>query len=274
MADKHIKQKALLFYIITIFGFALLYIPLGRLIIFSFNDSRRNIIWKGFTTKYYHKAFYNDEIRDAFINSLLIASFTSVITLIIGTMAAIALWRFRFTFKFLYDGIIHMPLVIPEICLGVAMLIFFYAINLNVLEWVWPLNLLNILCGHVLLCLPFVVIIIRARLNTYNRDLEEASRDLGASELQTLYLILLPFLRPSMIVAALVTFTVSLDDFVITFFLSGPDTITLPVKIFSMTRFGVSPEINVISTVLMLLTIFILTCAALLHTKKDNNNDK
>lgn len=266
----HVKHHiSPLFYLLCFIGFALLYVPLGRLVLFSFNDSRRNIIWKGFTTQYYEKAFYNDELREALLNSLIIAFSSALFAVIIGTMAAILLSRFRFRLKLLYESVIMMPLVIPEICLAVAMLVFLYAIDVHILGWIWPLNLINIILGHILFCLPFAVIIIRARLVGYNRDIEDVSKDLGASEWQTMRYILLPFLRPSLIIAFLVAFTVSLDDFVITFFLSGPNTLTLPVKIFSMTRFGVSPQINVISTMLILFTVIILSTAILIYHRKE-----
>lgn len=245
------------------FGLILLflYAPLVVLIIFSFNDSRRNVVWRGFTTKYYEKAWNNSQLIEALGNSLTIALWATIFSLILGSMAAILLWRFRFPFKTLVDSSVSLPIIVPEICLGVAFLMFFSAIN-----WpnnlVWPLNLGAITIAHITFCFPFVAMLVRSRLANFNRELEEAARDLGASEWQVLRDVLIPHLRPAFIAGALLSFTLSLDDFVITYFTSGPDTITFPVKVYSMVRFSVTPEVNAASTILILLTV-ILTAVAL-----------
>jgi len=234
--------------------FILLYAPIVTLVAFSFNDSRRNIVWRGFTFDYYVKAWNNQSLFEAFVNSLTIALVNTVISTILGVVTALLLWRFRFFGKAAYEGFVALPIVIPEICMGVAMMAFFARIG-----WPsglsWPLNLSNITIAHIAFSFPFVAVIVRGRLVGFNRELEEASKDLGASEWQTLHNILLPYLRPGIVAGALIAFTLSLDDFVITFFTSGPDTITLPVKIFSMVRFSVTPEVNAASTVLIVITV-------------------
>ncbi len=234
--------------------FMVLYAPIATLIIFSFNDSRRNIVWKGFTTKYYVKAWNNDGLFEAFTNSLTIAIVSTVISTVLGTVAALALWRFRFPGKAAYEGLMTLPIVIPEICMGVAMMAFFARVG-----WPsglpWPLNLGAITIAHIAFSFPFVAIVVRARMAGFNRELEEASRDVGASEWQTFRHIILPFMKPGLIAGGLLAFTLSLDDFVITFFTSGPDTVTFPVKVYSMVRFSVTPEVNAASTALIVITM-------------------
>lgn len=239
-----------------------LYAPLIALMAFSFNDSRRNIVWKGFTLKYYEKALNNDGLIEAFGNSLTIAGISTVISVALGAMVALALWRFRFPGKTALDGALALPIVVPEICMGVAMLVFFA----KVMPWpqgmVWPLNLGAIIIAHVSFSFPFVAVVVRARMASFNREMEEAARDLGAGEFRTIKDVILPHMAPSLVAGALLAFTLSLDDFVITFFTAGPDTVTFPVKVYSMVRFSVTPEVNAASTILIVLTV-ILTAVAL-----------
>lgn len=238
-----------------------LYLPLLVLVVFSFNDSRRNIVWRGFTTEWYGKVFENESLMAALGNSLTIAFLATVISVVLGTLAAVMLWRFRFPGKAGIEGTMALPIVVPEICLGVAMLVFFAQIGWpNDLPW--PLSLGNIVIAHITFCFPFVALVVRARLASFNREQEEAARDLGASEWQAFRDVLLPHMKPGIIAGALLSFTLSLDDFVITFFTSGPNTITFPVKVYSMVRFSVTPEVNAVSALLILLTI-ILTAVAL-----------
>jgi spermidine/putrescine transport system permease protein len=242
-----------------LFGvFFFLYAPLVALIIFSFNDSKRNIVWRGFTLDYYRKLFNNDSLMIAFGNSLTIALFATLISLVIGALAAVLLWRYRFTGKTAVEGAFTLPLVVPEICMGVAMLLFFT----RVLPWpndlVWPFSLGSIIIAHVSFCFPFVALVVGARLASFNKEQEEAARDLGANDWQAFRDILLPHIRPALIAGGLLAFTLSLDDFVITFFTSGPDTVTFPVKVYSMLRFSVTPEVNAASTMLILLTVALM----------------
>ena len=238
-----------------------LYAPIVTLVVFSFNDSKRNIVWKGFTLKYYEKALKNDSLIEAFANSLTIAFFSTVIGVVLGALVAIVLWRFRFFFKAPYEGAMALPIVIPEICMGVAMMVFFARLGWPS-DLIWPFNLGAIVIAHVSFVFPFVAMVVRARLANFNRELEEAAKDLGAGEWETFRDILVPFMRPGLVAGALLAFTLSLDDFVITFFTSGPDTVTFPIKVYSMVRFSVTPEVNAASTVLIVITVA-LTVAAL-----------
>ncbi len=239
-------------------GAIFLYAPIVVLVIFSFNDSRRggNVIWKGFTTKYYEKAFNNDALVESFINSLTIALVSTIFAVILGAVTAVVLWRFRFPLKPVYEGMVSLPIVIPEICMGVSLAVFFSSFGLYVPRDVaFPLNLTNIIIAHITFSFPFAAMVIRTRLNSFNREMEEAARDLGASEFQVFRDILLPHMRPGLVAGALLAFTLSLDDFVITFFTSGPNTVTFPIKVYSMVRFSVTPEINAASTILILITL-------------------
>jgi spermidine/putrescine transport system permease protein len=239
-----------------------LYLPLLTLMAFSFNDSRRNIVWQGFTLKYYEKAIHNDSLIQAFVNSLTIAFFCTIVSVILGALTAVMLWRFRFPGKTAVEGAMALPIVVPEICMGVAMLVFFA----RVLPWPvglpWPLNLGAITIAHISFAFPFVATVVRARLASFNRELEEAAKDLGASEWRTFWDVLVPHMRPGLIAGALLAFTLSLDDFIITFFTSGPDTVTFPVKVYSMLRFSVTPEVNAASTILIVVTV-VLTAVGL-----------
>ncbi|MEQ9135817.1 MAG: ABC transporter permease [Thalassobaculum sp.] len=241
--------------------FVFLYAPIATLIAFSFNDSRRNIVWQGFTLKYYEKALANDGLIEAFTNSLTIALASTMISIVLGALVAVLLWRFRFPGRAGYEGAMALPIVIPEICMGVAMLAFFSRVGWPS-DLVWPFNLSAIIIAHVSFSFPFVAVVVRARLEGFNRELAEAAQDLGASEWQVFRDVMIPFLRPGLVAGGMLAFTLSLDDFVITFFTSGPNTVTFPVKVYSMVRFSVTPEVNAASTVLIVVTV-VMTAAAL-----------
>ncbi|MGI8725467.1 MAG: ABC transporter permease [Methyloceanibacter sp.] len=245
--------------------FIFLYAPLVALVAFSFNDSKRNIVWQGFTLDYYRKLFRNEDLLIAFANSLTIAFFATIISLFIGALAGVLLWRYRFFGKTAVEGAFTLPIVVPEICMGVSMLLFFT----RVLPWpndlFWPLNLGSIIIAHVSFCFPFVALVVRARLASFNKEQEEAARDLGANDWQAFRDVLLPHIRPALIAGGLLAFTLSLDDFVITFFTSGPDTVTFPVKVYSMLRFSVTPEVNAASTMLILVTIVLMALMMLMQ---------
>jgi len=245
-----------------------LYAPLVTLILFSFNESRRNIVWTGFTVDWYMQVFQDDGLIEAFVNSLTIAAISTVLSVILGALVAVAVWRFRFPGKAAFEGLLALPIVVPEICMGVAMLVFFSRIMPWPADLPWPLDLGAITIAHVSFSFPFVAVIVRARLLSFNRELEEAARDLGASEWRVFLDVLVPHMRPALVAGALLAFTLSLDDFVITFFTSGPDTVTFPVKVYSMVRFSVTPEVNAASTLLILITV-LLTAIGLKLQGKD-----
>ena len=211
--------------------------------------------------------FSNEILLEAFLNSIAIALITTIISLVLGVLTAILLWRFQFPLKSLYQGIIMIPIIVPEICIGIAFLVFF-----NWIGWpsdlIWPLRLAKIIFAHSLFCFPFVAIVIRAKLVSLNRECEEAAKDLGANAWHVYRDVWFPHLKPSLIAGGFLAFTLSLDDFVITFFTSGPETITLPIKIYSMVRFSVTPEVNAASTVLIVVTI-LSVCTAIFFQKEN-----
>ncbi|KPL68328.1 ABC transporter permease [Erythrobacter sp. SG61-1L] len=235
-----------------------LYAPLITLVAFSFNDSRRNIVWRGFTFKYYEKALNNDSLMEALVNSITIAALATIVSVILGALAAVMLWRFRFPMKAAAEGAMALPIVVPEICMGVAMLVFFAKIGFPS-DLVWPFNLGAITIAHITFCFPFVTMVVRSRLTSFNREEEEAAKDLGANEFQAFRDVLLPHMKPGLVAGALLAFTLSLDDFVITFFTSGPNTVTFPVKVYSMVRFSVTPEVNAASAMVIALTVILTT---------------
>ena len=246
---------------IFIVSLIFLYAPIFVLIAFSFSESRRLINITGFTFDWYGKALQNGDLLLAFGNSFTIAFLSTAISVVLGAMTALLLWRFRFPLKPVYEGVVALPIVIPEICLGVALLAFFARIG-----WPqglpWPLNLSQITVSHVAFSFPFVAMVVRARLANFNRELEEAAKDLGAGEWQAIRDVIVPHMKPGLIAGGLLAFTLSLDDFVITFFTAGPDTVTFPLKVYSMVRFSVTPEVNAASTVLIVITV-VLTAFAM-----------
>ena len=232
-----------------------LYAPLISLMAFSFNNSRATIVWRGFTLDWYKTVFSDGDLIAAFGNSLTIAAVSTVFSTVLGALTALLLWRFRFPLKAVFEGTLGLPIVVPEICMGVAMLVFFTQVMPWPTSLAWPLNLGAIIISHISFSFSFVAIVVRGRLASFNRELEEAAKDLGAGEWRVFWDVLVPHMGPGLLAGALLAFTLSLDDFVITFFTSGPDTTTFPVKVYSMVRFSVTPEVNAASTILIILTV-------------------
>lgn len=242
-----------------------LYAPLAVLVAFSFNDDRRGVVWRGFTWKWFAQAAGDADLMQAFANSLAIALASTLASLVLGTAAAMMLWRFRFPGRSLAEGALGLPIVVPEICMGASMLVFFSQILPWPTQAPWPLNLGAIVISHISFCFPFVAVVVRARLASFPAELAEAARDLGAGEGRVFRDILVPHMAPALVAGGLLAFTLSLDDFVITFFTSGPDTVTFPVKVYSMVRFSVSPEVNAASSVLMAITLGLTAVAVRLQ---------
>jgi len=241
-------------------AFFFLYFPIVSLIVFSFNDSKRNITWQGFTLRYYEKAYENTQLHETFLNSMIVATTSTTVSTILGAMLGLALYRFRFPAQGPYEGMVHLPIVIPEICMGVAMVAFFATVDI-------ALGLFTITVSHIAFSIPFVAVVIRARMAGFDRSLEEASSDLGASQWQTFWNVTFPYMKPGLVAGALLAFTLSLDDFVITFFTSGPGSTTFPIKIYSMVRFSVTPEVNAASTVLIAVTLALTITALVIQSR-------
>ena len=236
----------------ALLGYTFLYAPLAVVVAYSFNDSVMNAQWAGFTLDWYRKLFANEEMLTAAGNSLLIGTVASLVSTLLGTMAGYAMYRYR---PRLLPILIVAPIAIPELLMGVSLLIFFVTINLT-------LGLISIILAHIAFCIGFVAIAVRARLAGMDESLVEAARDLGASPLQAFRLVTLPLIMPGVFAGALMAFTLSIDDFVITYFTAGPDVMTLPIKIYTMVKVTVTPEVNAVSTLLMLLTLMLIVVAS------------
>jgi spermidine/putrescine transport system permease protein len=245
MVHSKLQRRTLATWAVLMYAF--LYLPIVTLMVFSFNNSRAGVVWKGFTLNWYRKLFQDTSIMLALENSLFIAVMTTVIATVIGTMAALAMYKYQFRGKLVWDSLIYMPVIIPEIVMGVSLLAFFAFLKIT-------LGIATITIAHIAFCVSYVIIVVRARLHGFDRSLEEASMDLGANRFQTFFHVTLPLIAPGVISGALLCFTLSLDDFVITFFTQGPGSTTLSVKIYSMVKFGITPVINAVSTLLLILT--------------------
>ena len=227
--------------IFSVIVFAFIYLPILVMVIFSFNDQRRNYYWKGFTLKWYEKLFTDSNLVEFLWISLIIAVLATVISVIIGTIGAFGLVRFEFK---LVNGALYIPVVVPEVVLGIALLMLYETVSM-------PLGLPAIVLAHVTFCIPFVVIIMRGRLAGMDQSIEEASMDLGANRVTTFIRVTLPMLIPGILSSCFMCFTLSIDDVIISNFVAGPKSTTLPVKILSMVRVGLSPEVNALATVMV-----------------------
>ncbi len=233
-------------------AYAFLYAPLVIVVVYSFNDSRLNAEWVGFTLDWYRRLFANSGMLLAAGNSLLIALVASLVSTLLGTMAGFAMHRYTLR---LLPVLVLTPIAIPEILIGVSLLIFFVLLNIT-------LGLISVMLAHVAFCIGFVAIVVRARLAGMDESLTEAARDCGATPWQSFRYVTLPLIMPGVIAGALMAFTLSIDDFVITFFTAGAGTVTLPLQIYSMIKIAVTPEVNAISTLLMLLTLALILIAS------------
>lgn len=229
-----------------------LYLPIFMVIVFSFNTSEMNIVFEGFTLKWYGSFFTNRTLMESLQNTLIIAVVSTIISVIIGTIGAVGLNKYDIKGKKVLDLLLYVPIVIPEIVLGVALLSIFSMINMD-------MGLFTIILGHVTFCIPFVVISVRARLAGFDKNLEEAAMDLGANHFNTLMKVTLPLILPGVVSGAVLSISLSLDDIVISFFCSGPGSMTLPLKILDMVKHGVSPEVNALSSIITLVIILIIS---------------
>lgn len=248
----------------ALFGYAFLYVPLVIVIVYSFNDSRLNAEWVGFTLNWYRQLFEDEAMLTAAGNSLLIGMTASLVSTILGTMAGVAMHRYRTR---LLPVLVLTPIAIPEILVGVSLLIFFVMLN-------FTLGLASVALAHIAFCIGFVAIVVRARLAGMDESLVEAARDCGATPWQAFRYVTLPLIMPGVVAGALMAFTLSIDDFVITFFTAGAGTVTLPLQIYSMIKIAVTPEVNAVSTLLMLLTLLLIVIASkisptLLHADQE-----
>lgn len=229
-----------------------LYIPILILVIYSFNNTRYSTNWQGFTLKWYTELFADGALMEAFANSLVIAVSSSVIATILGTLAAVAFYRYRFWGRQVMYSFIYVVMVSPDIVMGISLLLFFITLGFKT-------GALTLLLAHITFCLPFVVVTVFARISGFDRNIIDVAKDLGASELQMFRHIMMPMLMPAIIAGWLLSFTLSLDDVIVSFFTTGPYFEILPLKIYSMVRLGIKPEINALSAVMVALSLLTVT---------------
>ncbi|WP_075215042.1 ABC transporter permease [Mongoliimonas terrestris] len=242
-------------------GFAFLYIPILLLVIFSFNESRLVTVWGGFSTKWYGEMIRNQALMDAAWVTIRVSFLSATIATVLGTLAAITMTRYaRFPGRLLFSGMIYAPLVMPEVITGLSLLLLFVAMDFSRGFW-------TVTIAHVTLTMCFVAVVVQSRLVTFDRSLEEAAQDLGCPPAKTFFAITLPLILPAVVAGWMLAFTLSLDDLVIASFNTGPGATTLPIKIYSQVRLGVTPEINAVCTV-MIAVVALGVIAASLYTKR------
>ena len=235
-----------------VLGFVFLYAPILSLIVYSFNESRLVTVWSGFSVKWYGELFRDQQMMAAAWVSVQVAFWTACASVVLGTMAAMVMTRFRdFRGKTLFGALITAPLVMPEVITGLSILLLFVSIG-PIIGIGEQRGMLTIWIAHVTFCMAFVTVVISSRLGELDRSLEEAAMDLGANRLKVFFVITLPIIAPALVSGWLLAFTLSLDDLVIASFVSGPSSTTLPMKVFSSVRLGLSPKINALATLMIL----------------------
>ena len=243
-----------------------LYLPIFVVIAYSFNGSSRNVRFEGFTFSWYVRMFDNRQLMEAFQNTVFLAVVSTLISVVLGTLCAVGLYRFEFKLKSAISTALYIPIVIPEIVFGISLLVFFSSLDI-------PQGMLTLVIAHVTFSLPFVVITVRSRLAGFDRSLEEAAQDLGANGIRTFFRVTLPLITPGVISGALLALTLSLDDVVVSTFTAGRDT-TLPLKIQSMVKRGVTPDVNALSTVMIIGVFLILILSNLIQGRQKKNKKK
>ena len=241
--------------------FVFMYAPLLVVIVYSFTPTEYGVSWQGFTLKWYQAVLANENIKHALKVSLMVAIPTVLISTAIGTITAFTLYRYKFFGRALYQGILYIPLIMPDLIIGVSLLLFYTFLNLE-------LGVFTILLAHISFSIPLTTRVIIARMQRIDRSLEDAAMDLGADEWTTMRKVTLPLLMPGILAAALLAFPWSFNDFVITFFVSGIGSSTLPIRVFSMIRLGVSPVINALGTLIVVVPLILVVIGLLLERRK------
>lgn len=254
------KHRTLKNFVIALILF-FLYLPIIILVIYSFNTSKMNVIFEGFTFDWYKTLFNNTDLIEAFINTMIIAISSTAISTVIGTLGAIGLRKYKFKGKQFINLLLYIPIVIPEIVLGIALLSIY---TLTKLE----LGMFTLILSHIAFSIPFVIVSVRSALSKELDTYEEAAKDLGANNINTFFRVTIPNIMPGVISGALLAFTLSLDDVVISYFTAGPGSNTLPLKIYSMIKTGISPDVNALSSLMLLAIMFILTVSVIIQSRK------
>ncbi|MEP9351803.1 ABC transporter permease [Xanthobacter sp. KR7-225] len=245
-------------------GFAFLYIPILLLVIYSFNDSRLVTVWGGFSTRWYWALLENEQLLDAAWVTLRVAFLSALVATVLGTMAALTLTRYgRFFGRTLFSGMIYAPLVMPEVITGLSLLLLFVAVDFD--RGFWTVTL-----AHITFTMCFVAVVVQSRLVTFDRTLEEAALDLGSPPMKTFFTITLPLILPAVVSGFMLAFTLSLDDLVIASFTTGPGATTLPMRIYSQVRLGVTPEINAVCTLLIAIVTVVVIIASIMTKRAES----
>lgn len=249
-------------------GFAFLYLPIVLLVIYSFNQSKLVTVWGGFSTHWYVQLLQNQALLDAAWVTIRVALLSATVATVLGTMAALTLVRYtRFRGRMLFSGMIYAPLVMPEVITGLSMLLLFVAMGVD--RGFWTITL-----AHITFTMCFVAVVVRSRLLSFDRSIEEAAMDLGAPPVRTFFEVTLPIIAPAVFSGWILAFTLSLDDLVITSFTSGPGATTLPMKIYSQVRLGVTPEINAVSTILIAIVTIGVICASIITNRQELQRER
>ncbi|HEY5758274.1 MAG TPA: ABC transporter permease subunit [Steroidobacter sp.] len=272
------KQTSTFRISVLVFGFAFLYIPILSLIVYSFNKSRLVTVWGGFSTQWYGRLFDNRQILDAAWLSVKIAATSATGAVILGTLAGLALARFgKFRGRTMLSGMTTAPLVMPEVITGLSLLMLFVVLDSalkQALGWSLERGFSTITIAHITLTLAYVTVIVQSRLSSLDDSLEEAAMDLGARPAKIFFVITLPIIAPALLSGWLLAFTISLDDLVITSFVSGPGASTLPMVIFSKVRLGVSPDINALATIIVLLVTIGVIAAGIFMARQEKRRQR
>ncbi len=248
--------------------FLFLYIPIILLVVYSFNASELSFIWGGFSLEWYSKLWQNGPLIEATKNGLIIAAITTVLSVFLGTIGAWLLYRYKFPALRALSTLIFIPMVIPEVVMGVSLLIFFTVIAVPLNHWLatfteaeFGLGFATIIIAHTTFCFPFVLVAVQARLTGVDPNLEEAAMDLGAPPLKAFWLVMVPYLLPAIVSGALMSFTLSMDEYIVTIFTTGPESQTLTIRVFGLAKKGLDPSLNAVSTVFIVATAVFVVLA-------------
>ncbi|MCI5902586.1 MAG: ABC transporter permease [Blautia sp.] len=242
--------------------FFMMYLPIAVVVIFSFNESKLPVRWNGFSLQWYEKLFQNHAMMEALGNSLILAVASCLVSAVIGTLGAVGLSRIHWKTKGVLEYISLLPLMIPEIILGMVLMAFFYMLGI-------PFGMLTLLIGHTVFCVPYILMEVKARLAGMDPALEEAARDLGATGFRAFWDITLPLIMPAVVSGSLLAFAMSMDDVVISIFINGPRISTLPIKVYTQMKTGVTPEINALCTIMLGITFLMIILYSMLQRHKE-----
>ena len=245
--------------------FLLMYLPIGVVIVFSFNEAKLPVRFTGFSLKWYQELMGDSAMLQARVNSLILGAASCFVSAVIGTFGAVGLSRLHLKSKGILEYISILPLMIPEIILGMVLMAFFYMLNL-------PFGMLTLLIGHTVFCVPYILMEVKARLVGMDPSLEEAARDLGASSMRAFFDITLPLIMPAVVSGSLLAFAMSMDDVVISIFINGPKLSTLPIKVYTQIKTGVTPEINALCTIMLAFTVIVLLLYSLIRSIRRKKN--